>query len=174
MAEFITTSITAAVITLAAAVFDKKTGKIPNKLTFSAIIIGIVMTMFFRPPLWWLTFAIIAALFFFGMTGVIGLGDLKLFMAVTAIGGWKMFLTVFASSMLLMCLCAFVFDRQRFYMYAFKTLRRFKGNRLKIDETVKYYFAPFIFAGVIIYILFFDKYSPFYEEMIRFVFGITR
>lgn len=79
LTEFIVTS---AFLTLAS-FFDLKTNKIPNWITFPSIIGGIVFSVFFHQDWLWQIGFVIGA-FFFGMTGLLGLGDIKLLMALYA------------------------------------------------------------------------------------------
>lgn len=65
-----------------AAVWDARTRTIPNRLTFPFIIIGLVFTCLTAPEDLLIKAVFLAALFLFGMSGLIGLGDIKLVMGL--------------------------------------------------------------------------------------------
>lgn len=148
-------AVSAAVVCLAAAILDIKTEKIPNKLTFTAIIIGLIMTALLKP---FTSLAasvfFIAALFFLGMSSFIGLGDIKLLMTITALGGCKMCVISFIVGVLCLCACASIFNPIETYIYIQKMLQRLRFKRQKINkESTKYKFAPFLFLGTIFFII---------------------
>lgn len=77
--------ILATIVAVIAAVCDCKTRKIPNWLTFSAVSIGVIATFLqgWREGLSLLV--VLSILFFFGMLRLLGMGDLKLLMALAAL-----------------------------------------------------------------------------------------
>lgn len=156
---FVIRSVIAAVICLAAAVFDIKTRKIPNKLTFPAIIVGMFLTLVFRPLSYTIVIvSILGFLFFFGMTDFIGLGDIKLLMAVIAVGGWEMGTWAFLLAILLLFFYACIENPIETYIYIEKMFARLKFKRRAVNkESTRYVFAPFLLLGVTIYIVFIDK-----------------
>ena len=93
----------ALVITLllltAAAIWDVQCRKIPNLLTVPALAAGTVFTALHS--LWdaALLVIILLALFFAGMTGILGSGDIKLIMALTALQGiWSALISTGAAA----------------------------------------------------------------------------
>lgn len=161
---FMVQSILAAVTCLAAAVFDIKTNKIPNKLTFPMIIVGLVLSLIFAPiKETIISSVIVVALFFLGMTNLIGLGDIKLLMAVTMIGGWKMGVFSFIIATIYLCICAYIINPIETGFYITKTIKRLHFQKQKFNKnSTKYTFAPFMFLGVLTFILFLDENSPIY------------
>lgn len=100
------TLVSALAVLVISAITDMKTRKVPNVVTFPAMILGIVLTatmngsdMLFR--IVWLVF-----LFFFGTLGLMGMGDLKLLMALVALRGMgETSLTLLFGSLLLIAYC---------------------------------------------------------------------
>lgn len=168
---FILRAILAAVICLAAAIFDIKTKRIPNSLTFSTICIGIIFSAFTRSMTENLIIiGVIIVWFFLGMTNFLGLGDIKLIMAVTAIGGWQMGLFSFVVGILLLCLFALICNPIETGIYIKKFFRRLRFKKEPIyKKSTKYKFVPFMFVGVIVYILFLDVCSPFAIDLRQFL-----
>ena len=79
---------TAALVTLIlASIWDIRTHRIPNAVTIPAILIGLVLTAIFRLDTMPLTVIALVLLFFFGALNLMGQGDIKLIMAITAICG---------------------------------------------------------------------------------------
>ena len=60
-------------------------GKIPNFCTFTGIIFGIILTALYNREALVYTIFFIVFLFFFGMLGIINMGDLKLWMMLVAL-----------------------------------------------------------------------------------------
>jgi Flp pilus assembly protein protease CpaA len=171
---FIIQAVIAAVTCLAAAIFDIKTNQIPNKLTFPVISIGLILTLITQPiTTFIIAFVAIIIWFFLGMTNFMGLGDIKLVMAITAIGGCHMGIISFIIGILFLCLFALVTNPIETGVYVHKMLRRLRFKKEPIYKgSTKYKFAPFLFLGVIFYILFVDKYSPFMFDFKRFFWGV--
>lgn len=72
---------------LAAAVTDMHHRRIPNAITLPAIGSGLILTAVIDWKTFWITLATILVIFFAGMFGFMGGGDLKLIMAVVAFHG---------------------------------------------------------------------------------------
>ena len=70
-----------------AAIIDAKTMRIPNLITFPSIIAGITLTAVFNTGGLFQCVAALVALFLFGATGLVGLGDIKLLMVVASTCG---------------------------------------------------------------------------------------
>lgn len=82
----IETSAALIVLTLAT-VWDIRDRRIPNAVTLPAILAGLILTGIFRLNAMPLTVIALVLLFFFGALGLMGQGDIKLIMALTAICG---------------------------------------------------------------------------------------
>ena len=81
----ITMAAVCAVLLIAATITDINFRKIPNYITFPFIFAGLVLTGVFSPSDYFVKTVTLVILFFCGMTNVIGLGDIKLIMALCAI-----------------------------------------------------------------------------------------
>lgn len=148
-----TISILAALLILGvSAYYDSNTMKIPNQVTFPAILAGLVYSLiFFHTGSFFSRLAAIAVLFFFGMLDLMGMGDLKLCMAVTAWAGWKhtLFMVLFAS--LFMLLYCAMEDRA-------KTWKEIKATILKLVYRIPvngrngkcYPFSVFLLLGFLV------------------------
>ena len=164
---FLISSLLAAVICLAAAIIDIKKTRIPNIITFPAIITGLIITAFERSASdLIISVTVIVALFFIGMLNIIGLGDIKLLMAVTALCGAKMCGYSFIIGIMLLCLYAVIFNPIETYIYIKKWKQRYKFKKVAVNrDSTSYPFAPFLFLGIMIYFLFLDINSPFYANI---------
>lgn len=91
-------------ITLLIAVYcDLRTRRIPNMLTLPAIVIGMVITGLYDGKAALAAAAVMLGIFFLGMTGILGGGDLKLLMALTAFCGvFPMLIATGAASVLIL------------------------------------------------------------------------
>ena len=76
------------IILIISAIFDKKTMRIPNWLTFGGMGAGLLITYIISYQAGYINTGVILLLFFLGMTDFVGLGDLKLLMALVALQGW--------------------------------------------------------------------------------------
>ena len=121
---------------ITACIYDIHTRKIPNILTFGSWQEGIVRTL------------AITALFFVGATGCLGLGDLKLVMALTALQGvLPTLITLFIASSALL-IVKVIKGRYKVDM------RRLKDAD-KAAEGEKVPFAPYMLVGYASYLAYF-------------------
>lgn len=67
---------------IAATIFDVKTRRIPNILTFPMILCGLLATIFLRPEMLFMSIIGIIISFFFSFIPGIGMGDIKLIMGL--------------------------------------------------------------------------------------------
>jgi len=70
------------VLLLSAAIIDYKTRRVPNALTFPFILIGLILTAFINPYDYILKGVSLLLLFGIGAFNCVGLGDIKLLMAL--------------------------------------------------------------------------------------------
>ena len=147
----------AVIISVIAGCFDLKQHRIPNKLTLAGIILGVVLqAVFFKWQgllqalvgfaaglCWILTYAL----------GILGAGDVKLFIAVSTILGWKDGLWVCALSIVTGGIWALA-----------KTV--FGGKGLKPLKRIYYYFLTLTASGK------YSKYEPENAERDKFPFGM--
>ena len=160
--EFYIKAVIAAVTCLAAAAFDIKKGIIPNKLTFTVIIVGLIMDIcLFAWKELIISFIVIVALFFIGMLDIIGLGDIKLIMAVTAVGGAKMSGAAFLIGILALCVYGVFFNPYETAIYCQDMKKRLRFKKVKLyKKSTKYAFAPYMLFGTMVYSLLLSPLSP--------------
>ena len=169
---FFISSVLAAVTCLAAAITDIQKRKIPNIISFPAIIAGLVLTGIYGNSLRIITTIICIIIFFFiGMLNIIGLGDIKLLMALTAIGGYSMALYSFAIAIFSLFVYAMITDPISIYFYIEKLKQRLRLRRFPVDKNKKYPFAPFLLLGVLLYSLCFTQNSIYYINLVDILFG---
>lgn len=164
---YILRTVIAAVICLAAAIFDYKTTKIPNKFIFPVIILSLIFSLIFYPLISTGTSVLfVLLLFLYGMTGWMGLGDIKLLMALTFIGSWKMSLFTLVLSSIYLMIFGFLANPTETGFYMRKMLNRFRLKKEPLyKKSTKYKFAPFILLGALSYSVFFDPSGPFHFEL---------
>lgn len=75
-------------VSLASVITDLCWKRIPNWITFPAMLFGIVYAFFVSPINALGRLLVLAALFTVGILGILGLGDLKYLMAVAALNGF--------------------------------------------------------------------------------------
>lgn len=160
--EFYIKAVIAAVTCLAAAAFDIKKGIIPNKLTFSMILVGLAINVcLFAWKELIISLMVIIALFFIGMLDIIGLGDIKLIMAVTAVGGAKMSGAAFLIGILALCFYAVFFNPYETSLYVQDMKKRLRFKKVKLyKKSTKYAFAPYMLFGTMVYSLLLSPLSP--------------
>ena len=78
-------TLVALTVLILAAIWDVKNRRIPNAVTLPAILLGLILTAAFDLKAIPLTFIALILLFFFGALNLMGQGDVKLIMTLTAI-----------------------------------------------------------------------------------------
>ena len=153
--EIIQISIIAVTLTILiiSAIFDKKTMRIPNWLTFGGMGAGLLITYIMSWQTGLISTGVIILLFFLGMTGFVGLGDLKLLMALVALQGWQPALITLGVASI-----GLVIIKVKNEHYAVN-MKRLKDKELAA-EGIKVPFAPYLLAGYIMYLMYFvvDKF----------------
>lgn len=132
---------------MAAAYYDSDSFRIPNRITFTAMGIGLVATLFVSPLICLQRLAAICVLFFFGMFGLMGMGDLKLCMGLVALCGWLDALYIVVIACVLMILWCLIENPYRaiseiksaFFCILVRTQPSGMGK--------KYPFSVFLFVG---------------------------
>ena len=136
------------VVMAVAATLDIRTRKIPNWLTFAAAVTGLFFTYFIDWREGIVRTIAITAVFFAGATGCLGLGDLKLFMALTALQGLlPSLISIFIAS------CSLLIVKVIKGRYAVD-MRRLKDSD-KAAEGEKVPFAPYMLLGYCAYLAYF-------------------
>ncbi len=136
------------VVMATAATLDIRTRRIPNWLTFAAAITGLILTyiMDWREGI--VRTIAVTAVFFAGATGCLGLGDLKLFMALTALQGvLPSLISIFIAS------CALLIVKVIKGKYAVDMRRLRDADRAAEGERVP--FAPYMLLGYCSYLAYF-------------------
>ncbi len=131
-----------------AAYSDVKERKIPNKLTFPIMGIGLLLSGFpFRTEAY-IRIAGWLVLYMVGRVRLMGMGDLKLCMAVLCMRGIHDTWVMFVSGLLLITCYCFITDRQN-TIYAFKNAYNifFNHGKLVVQSTKRYPFAVFLAIG---------------------------
>lgn len=141
----------AAFITLlVAACYDIRTFRIPNALTFPVMAAGLAASLVLSPTLFFSRALSIVILFFFGMTGLMGMGDLKLCMAITALCGFFEMLYMVLAACVAMLVYCIMEDPKRAAADIGATFQRLRF-RLKVDDTgARYPFSFFLLIGFVI------------------------
>lgn len=147
MLETLTQSLT--MITLICAAYsDVKSRRIPNNLTFSVMGIGLLLAGFpFRAEAY-IRIAGWLVLYMVGRARLMGMGDLKLCMAILCMRGIHDTWVMFVSGLLIMTCYCFITDREN-TIYAFKNVYNmiFYHGKLVIQSTKQYPFAVFLALG---------------------------
>ena len=146
------------ILLLLASIIDVKTKKIPNMLTFPAILLGIIWifytsisTHIFTEMIFRLVLFVL--IFFFGMTGLIGLGDIKLFMALSLLNSPFVLLSSIAIAGFLLVIVKLVQNPNETKQKMFSGIMMVRTKHIqKIDKdnnnTVA--FAPYITTSYLI------------------------
>ena len=150
MYEKLTILITITILAIASYT-DLKYRRVPNWLTFPGMITGILLCGIFErgdlvSRLIWL-----AIFFFIGMLAIMGMGDLKLMMAVIALRGiMTASITLLAGAMLLLVYCI-VTEGPKKVLDGFKLAMKcmLLGNYKNKFEGKEYPFAVFISMGYV-------------------------
>lgn len=141
------------IILIISAIFDKKTMRIPNWLTFGGMGAGLLITYIISYQAGYINTGVILLLFFLGMTDFVGLGDLKLLMALVALQGWLPTLITLGIASI-----GLVIIKVKNEHYSVN-MKRLKDKELAA-EGIKVPFAPYLLAGYIMYLMYFvvDKF----------------
>ena len=133
---------------ITACIYDIHTRKIPNILTFGSLIAGLVMIYLMDWQEGIVRTLAITALFFVGATGCLGLGDLKLVMALTALQGvLPTLITLFIASSALL-IVKVIKGKYKVDMQRLK-------DADKAAEGEKVPFAPYMLVGYASYLAYF-------------------
>lgn len=152
MCEYILTAI-AAVVLIIASITDVKMGKIRNLLTVPAICVGLIAAgVFISPREALIRTLMIIVLFFFSFLRLIGNGDIKLTMALTALVGFFPAVLTVAVGSALVLLYWLVKDRRNALNGIGEALDALKlGTVAYLDKSSgSIPFAPFMLAGYVI------------------------
>ena len=154
--------IIAILVAVAGATIDWKTHKIPNKLTVNAVLVGLILNLLFG-GLGGLGRSFLGALVGFSFIllwqlGALKAGDVKLYMAIGAIGGWRFGLNTMIFSILIGGVMAFGVMLTRksgrkslknLWNYAVNMFLMRKFHMYESDELAYFCFGICIAAGAV-------------------------
>lgn len=143
-------------------VVDQSTKRVPNAAVFSFMALSVVCLiirecLIFQPSLLIPRIVLFILLFFFGMTGLIGLGDIKLLMTLSLLNDpIRILLAVFIACVLVVIYAVVKSPRQTInrlqsflqLFYLTKSAKKSTTNRMRIA------FIPYIAIGYVIACIF--------------------
>jgi Flp pilus assembly protein protease CpaA len=142
----------AGTVILASVGFDIATRKIPNAVTFLGMTAGIFYTVFFTGDVFLYNLMSMFIIFAFGFFGVMGMGDLKLFMATASFLGIMSTSVVMFFAATLLVLTDFLRHPKKTFAAIQNTVYSFFVPEAVLPGPyfASYPFAPFIFAGFVL------------------------
>ena len=141
------------IVTGIAALCDVKEKKIPNWVTFPGMFIGLFLSGDFNEVLWKVIGLIL--IFFFGMLGLMGLGDIKLWMATCALTGFLQSCAIVIVAEILFLVAGYVRNRQETHnLFKLTLFDMFYSKKVNFVEQNAYAFAPYMFISSIAYCIF--------------------
>lgn|GEM_PF-702626 len=146
------------ILLIAASVADVRTKTIPNKITFPAMAIGLACILISAITLHYyialvLRLVLFVLVFLFGMTGLIGLGDIKLIMALSLLNyPIIVLITVIAACVLLILIEVLLKPREtnRKITTGIVMVMTKRITKITKDNKETVAFAPFLFFGYLI------------------------
>lgn len=141
------------IMLLIATCCDLRTRRIPNALTLPAVVIGMVITGLYDGKAAFAAAAVILGIFFVGMTGILGGGDLKLLMALTAFCGvFPMLIATGAASVLILITEGIRWPKETWS--AIKSgLCFFTGKTTGEKQGRRVPFAPYLLCGFAVWLI---------------------
>lgn len=151
------------IVLIIATINDLINRKISNYITIPAFFVGIVLTLLYDPKGIVLKIFFIALYFFIGMLGIIGLGDIKLLMAITCIYGVENTAYIFFGAVILLFLYCFITRPGETIKMIKNTINVFLyKTKVIVYSKEKYPFAVFMLSSFLVY------------ESLRSLLSITR
>lgn len=147
MISYISYFLTLAVVG-ASACFDAKYRRVPNYITFPAMVIGLLLAGFpFTKESYIRLFALLI-IFLLGQTRLMGMGDLKMIMAVAAWRGYREAWWMFLLGVLIMTAFCFLTEPRQTAEAFHNVFRLFKYRTGTLERNGKEYpFAVFLALG---------------------------
>ena len=134
------------------AAWDIKKGRIPNTVVLAGVILGFVFR--FSIDEWLSILAGLIFIFFFGMLGLMGMGDIKLWMAVMALSNFSASCFIIAGAAALFILYRLLKDRKNAVQVCRLAVESLLANRKIIKfEQKGYPFAPYVLVSCLMYCL---------------------
>lgn len=135
------------------AINDIKEKKIPNEIFYIGLASALIFDTVLMPVSWQyivLKAVCIVGLFFFGMLRLMGIGDIKLWMVLTAYWGITRSSAIICAASILLIVTKFITDKETRSLI-FLSVHQIAGRqKLKIMEQKSYAFAPYIAVPTII------------------------
>jgi Flp pilus assembly protein protease CpaA len=131
-------------VLIIATITDIKKYKIPNWITFPVIIAGTILTYISSVKTGLITTFAIVFLFFLGMLGCFGMGDLKLLMAIVSAQGWFCGLIVVGIASVAVAL-------HKVNLGGYKVDIKRITDKEKRKTGMKVSFAPYMLLGYVFY-----------------------
>ena len=116
------------IILIISGISDIKYYKIPNFITFPGMIIGLLLSGFPVKTEGWVALGLLVLLFFVGMFRIMGMGDLKLIMALVAINGLSETSVIVLTGVLFLMVYCFVTDYRSMVLSLKNTFHFFVMN----------------------------------------------
>lgn len=139
---------------LIASCYDKKTMKIPNWISLTGVITGICLCTSMHQVGY--RFIAIVFIFFFGMLGLMGMGDLKLWMMISTLTGFTESCFIVAGAGLTLLIHQVIRNRKMASQTIRLTIFSFIYNRKIIEfEQEGYPFAPYMMLSCTFYSIYF-------------------
>lgn len=133
-----------------ASIIDNRTNKIPNYISFSFITMGFLWCLMFDTYNIWSSLLAVIGLFFFGMFGLMGIGDIKLLMGISLYCGYKTMLLTVMISLLLLALTEFILAPKKTVI----VIRDVFIGKLSVYDGNKKPFSVYILFGLLISFIF--------------------
>lgn len=136
-----------------ASIFDIKTHRIPNWVTMPMMLMGLILTICIDPKHALIEFAAIVMLFLFSFTRLMGAGDIKLIMAMTALCGVPVMLFTVLSGTIIMLLWWIVKAPHiaiREIRYQITAFINHMPMQNAVQKKTKVPFAPFLAVGYVL------------------------
>ena len=130
-----------------ASITDIREYKIPNPL----IVIGLISALVFMPSLadvGWFALAV-GGLFLFGMLGIFGAGDVKLWMVIAGFLGFMTSLYVFIASQFLLFFYVLITAPHKFGLSLTSPIEAFRWFKMRKINNNYYPLAPFLFTATV-------------------------
>lgn len=149
--DWITVAISLVIAALAA-IWDIRTGKIPNFLTFPSMLFGTIYACAMGTETGLERILLLVVLFVIGSSNIFGMGDLKLIMAIGALNGIFCIGITVAFAAFMVIIMDVIRNRQKAWIdikAGYRSLSELKfDKRYGTERSVK--FAPYLFVGLVI------------------------
>jgi len=146
------------IIGILATIFDCRTMKIPNAISFPFMGFGLIWNVLFNREDWWVNLIAFVIIFLFGSLRLMGLGDIKMLMAMSLISGWFCIILTVLFSCVLFVSVQLIFHFKETWFTINSTLYYAKTNSFKaikestIGSKKKSFFIYILFGYIISFV----------------------